>query len=216
MTPELAYLQVNWAAHLSYACAASMLNEVLPISDAISVSSVKRRVRLVVAALDASPVAQDAAEGALGSKPSALSALAVDSGWLGHCEPPRHQGRHVNLVAGRACFEDGSTRVYSYVHSQVPSAAARLDEFLAASGVNPNVRVTIFTDGAGEFDKAAKGCKEPMCRILDWFRHRDEVQGPRSGQVPAASSSTRWTAKASSNRSKRPNGWSGTARPARQ
>ncbi len=93
----------------------------------------------------------------------------MDSAWLRHCEPPRHQGRHVNLVAGRACFEDGHTRVYAYVHDQVSSAAGRLDEFLAASSVSLDARVTILTDGAGEFDEATKGCEQPMCRILDWF-----------------------------------------------
>ena len=169
VTPELEYLQVKWAAHLSYAVAASMLAEVLPIADVISVSSVKRRVRAVGAALDASATAGGAADAESASNPSALSALAVDSAWLRHCEPPRQQGRHVNLVAGRACFEDGHTRVYAYVHNQVSSAAGRLHEFLAASGVSPDARVTILTDGAGEFDKAAKGCKQPVCRILDWF-----------------------------------------------
>ena len=169
VTPELEYLQVKWAAHLSYATAASMLAEVLPIADAISVSGLKRRVRVVGSALDASALAGGAADFGPASQPSALSALAVDSAWLRHCEPPRHQGRHVNLVAGRACFDDGHTRVYAYVHNQVPSAASRLDEFLAANGVSPIARVTILTDGAGEFDKAAKGCEQPMCRILDWF-----------------------------------------------
>ena len=154
---------------MSYADAAAMLGEVLPISDAISVSGIKRRVRVVGAALDASPAVQHSTGVDLDSKRGALSALAVDSAWLRHCQPPRRQGRHVNLVAGRACFEDGSTRVYSCVHNQVPSAAGRLDQFLTASGVNPDVRVTILTDGAGEFDKAAKGCKQPICRILDWF-----------------------------------------------
>ena len=169
VTPELEYLQVKWAAHLSYAAATSMLAEVLPIADAISVGSVKRRVRVVGAALDASPAAQHAVELEPASKSSSLSALAVDSAWLRHCEPPRHQGRHVNLMAERACFEDGSKRVYAYAHNQVSSAASRLDEFLAASGVSPDARVTILTDGAGEFDKAAKGCKQPICRIVDWF-----------------------------------------------
>jgi hypothetical protein len=51
----------------------------------------------------------------------------------------------------------------------VNSAAERLDGFLRSSGVDPNARVTILTDGAGEFEKAAKGCAQPTCRILDWF-----------------------------------------------
>src|ERR1035438_10853053 len=48
------------------------------------------------------------------------------------------QERHVNIVAGRATFADRTPRLYAYVHKQVPSAAARLDQFLSASGVGPN------------------------------------------------------------------------------
>ena len=51
----------------------------------------------------------------------------------------------------------------------MPSAATRLDRFLTDSGVGPNQRVTIFTDGAGEFEKAVNGASRPTCRILDWF-----------------------------------------------
>ena len=167
VTPELEYLQVRWAAYLPYAMAHKLLSEVMPIGDSISVSGIKQRVRVVGEALEASRCAQRPNK-AVSRKP-ALEALAVDSAWLKHCRPPRMQGRHVNLVAGRACFDDGSTKVYSYVHNQVASAADRLDQFLAGCGVGPKERVTILTDGAGEFDKAAKGCRQPMCRILDWF-----------------------------------------------
>jgi hypothetical protein len=164
VTPELEYLQVRWAAHLPFATAARLLGELLPIADAISVSGAKRRVRAVGAALEASaPLPKR-------PKPAkALNALVVDSVWLRHCDPPRGQARHVNVVAGRACFEGGSSRVYAYVHNQVSSAAARLDGFLRSSGVDANARVTILTDGAGEFEKAARGCAQPTCRILDWF-----------------------------------------------
>ena len=176
VTSELEYLEVQWAAHLPYAVATKLLSQILPVEDSISVSSVKRRVRAVGKELEQSHGALGAARPALTAlEPDCtahqpkLTALAVDSAWLKHCAPPRHQGRHVNLVAGRACFEDGSTKVYAYVHNQVESAAGWLDQFLAGSGVHPSTRVTILTDGAGEFDKAAKGCAQPICHILDWF-----------------------------------------------
>ena len=148
VTPELEYLQVKWAAHLPFAAASKLLAKILPINDSISVSGMKRRVRAVGAALErgSNPVpivavAATPADEVTSPRPS-LTALAVDSAWLRHCDPPRRQGRHVNLVAGRACFKGGSTRVYAYVHNQVDSAAGRLDQFLAASGIKPTTRVT--------------------------------------------------------------------------
>ena len=52
MTSELEYLQVKWAAHLSYAVATASLSEILPTADIISVSGVQRRVRVVGAVLE--------------------------------------------------------------------------------------------------------------------------------------------------------------------
>lgn len=54
VTPELEYLQAKGVAHLSYAAATTLLGEILPIADAISVSGTKRRVRAIGASLDQS------------------------------------------------------------------------------------------------------------------------------------------------------------------
>ncbi len=82
MTPELEYLQVKWAAHLPYAAATRLLCEILPVSDAISVSSTKRRVRAVGATLDQSfgHPANKTNEQLASGVPPVLTALAVDSG----------------------------------------------------------------------------------------------------------------------------------------
>lgn len=171
VTPELEYLQVKWAAHLPYAQAVALLGEVLPIGDALSVSGVKRRVRAVGEALETGQAPSAMAE--IGNEPAqgyaAPTSVAVDSAWLKHCDPPPRQARHVNLVAGRVCFEDGRSRLYAYVHNQVPSAAGRLDRFLSSSGIGAHERVTILCDAAGEFEKAVQRTGRPLCRIVDWF-----------------------------------------------
>lgn len=40
---------------------------------------------------------------------------------------------------------------------------------MSASGVRQDERVTIVTDGAGEFEKVVNGASQPLCRIMDWF-----------------------------------------------
>ena len=80
------------------------------------------------------------------------------------------QARRVNIVAGRATFTDCTSRLYAYVHKQVHSAAARLDQFLTSSGVSSDERVTVISDDAGcEFGKAVEGSRLARGRILDWF-----------------------------------------------
>ena len=53
------------------------------------------------------------------------------------------------MVVGRACFDDGRTRMFAYVHRYEPSTAARLARFLQESGVDKERRVTIVADGTG-------------------------------------------------------------------
>ena len=115
-----------------------------------------------------------------------IVALAVDSAWLRHRpsrkeqdeaklwqyypskRPPRN-GRRVNISAGRLVRADGRCKVYGYVYREVTSAATRLDHFLSEQGVANDQKITIVSDGAGEFEKAVDGSKRPLNRILDWF-----------------------------------------------
>ena len=78
-------------------------------------------------------------------------------------------GRQVNIVAGRATRTDGTSQVVAYVGKRVASAAARLDHFLVRQGVKFDERVTVISDGAGEFTKAVDGSHLARGRILDWF-----------------------------------------------
>jgi hypothetical protein len=193
VTPELEYLQAKWAAHLPYRQATDLLREVLPLDNAISLGSTRRRILDVGKALDAEierdiaskpkPVRGDGVREA-----TSVGCVSVDSAWLRFSSSPESrkaardlaelkspcskklvQERHVNIVAGRATFIDRSPRLYAYVHKQVPSAAARLDQFLCASGVRPDERVTVISDDAGEFGKAVAGSQFARGRILDWY-----------------------------------------------
>jgi hypothetical protein len=193
VTSELQYLQAKWAAHLPYRQATDLLREVLPLDKGISLGSTRRRILAVGNALDAAIERDIAARpkpvgGDQVRESSSVSCVSVDSAWLNFSSSPKSrkaardlaelrspwsqkliQARHVNIVAGRATFADRAPRTYAYVHKQVPSAAARLDQFLGASGVGINERVTVISDDAGEFGKAVEGSQLARGRILDWF-----------------------------------------------
>ena len=188
VSPELEYLQVKWAAHLPYAVATALLKETLPVDQAISTAGLRNRVWAVGQELD--DKAESAIRGERAYPPAdsecKIVALAVDSAWLRH--RPSHEeqeeaklsqyfpskrlpptGRHVNIIAGRAVRDDGCCKVYGYVNREVTSAATRLDHFLSEQGAAPDQKITIVSDGAGEFEKAVNGSKRPLIRILDWF-----------------------------------------------
>jgi hypothetical protein len=172
VTPELEYLQVKGAAHPPYRTATVLLKETLPLDKSISFSGARNRVRAVGKALDAQierdiarqPKVEVVSEARECSK---VTALSVDSAWLRHYDGVKSLGRHVNIVAGRATFAQGSPRLYAYAHKEAPSAAARLDQFLRRSGVAPDERVTVISDDAGEFSKAVQGSELARGRVLD-------------------------------------------------
>jgi len=103
--------------------------------------------------------------------------MSVDSAWLRNCDPGSDSGRHVNIVAGRATFTDGPPKLYAYVHKEVTSAAARLDQFLSRNGVESDERVTVISDDAGEFGKTVEGSQLARGRSLDWFHIAMKFQG---------------------------------------
>jgi hypothetical protein len=62
-----------------------------------------------------------------------------------------------------------AVRLYAYVHREVTSAAARLDQFLSRNGVASDERVTVISDDAGEFAKTVEDSQLARGRILEWF-----------------------------------------------
>ena len=172
VTPELEYLQAKWAAHLPYRQATAMLKEVLPLDKGISFSGIRDRIHTLGKQLDAdiehdiAKLPQTVADVQV-RESSHVASVSVDSAWLRHCDSERGLGRHVNIVAGRATFTDGTPKLYAYVHKEVTSAGARLDQFLSRNGVGIDERVTLISDDAGEFDKAVEGSQLVRGRILD-------------------------------------------------
>jgi hypothetical protein len=174
VTPELEYLQAKWAVHLPYRQATNMLKEVLPLDKGISFIGIRNRILDLGKQLDAdierdiAQLPQSVADEQV-RECSHVAAVSVDSAWLRNCDPGRDPGRHVNIVAGRATFTDGPPKLYAYVHKEVTSAAARLDQFLSRNGVARDERVTVISDDAGEFGKTVEGSQLARGRILDWF-----------------------------------------------
>ncbi|MEO9149234.1 MAG: hypothetical protein ABI212_07635 [Burkholderiaceae bacterium] len=162
VTPELQYLQAKWAAYLPYRQVTDLLKEVLPLDKGISYGAARRTVCAVGKALDAEVEREIIARPKTAAddhirQSASVVCVSVNSAWVSHHSSPKGreavrvcallrsawsmpptQQRHVNIVAGRATFVDRAPRVYAYVHKQVPSAAARLDQFLARSGVEPH------------------------------------------------------------------------------
>lgn len=111
----------------------------------------------------------------------------------------------MNIIAGRAVRDDGSCKVYGYVNREVTSAATRLNHFLSEQGTAQDQKITIVSDGAGEFEKAVDGSRRLLTRILDWlhiamkFRAIEQsaqkfadLSAPNGRSVPDEIASSKW------------------------
>ncbi|BCG04304.1 hypothetical protein PPGU19_088720 (plasmid) [Paraburkholderia sp. PGU19] len=151
-----------------------MLKEVLPLDKGISSSGIRDRILDLGNQLDAD-IERDIAQlpGCVADdqvrESSHVASVSVDSAWLRNCDFRTDASCHVNIVAGRATFKDGPPKLYAYVHKEVTSAAARLDQFLSRNGEAIDERVTVISDDGGEFAKTIEGSKLARGRILDWF-----------------------------------------------
>jgi hypothetical protein len=151
-----------------------MLKEVLPLNKGISFCGARNRIHTLGKLLDAD-IERDIAKlpqpttDVQVRESSHVAAVSVDSAWLRSCDQLRSPGGHVNIETGRATFTDGPPKLYAYVHKEVKSAAARLDQFLSQNGVASDERVTVISDDAGEFAKTVEGSQLARGRILDRF-----------------------------------------------
>ena len=172
VSPQLEHLLVKFAAHLPYARAVEVLQDLLPLDECISVSATKNRVRamadhlenIVATGIEKLPRAKEPATPSV-----TVNSIAVDSVWLRHCTPTRSYARQVSIAAARATLADGTTQLCGYVTKQVQRGSKRLDLFVSQLGVRPHERVTAVADAAGEFETALGESQYVSLRIVDWF-----------------------------------------------
>ncbi len=172
VSPQLEHLLVKYAAHLPYARAVEVLQDLLPLDECISVSATKNRVRALADHLE-TIVATGIEKLPRAKEPARLSvkvnSIAVDSVWLRHCAPRRSYARQVSIAAARAILADGTTQLCGCVTKQVQRSSKRLNLFMSQLGVQPHERVTAVADAAGEFETALGESQYVSLRIVDWF-----------------------------------------------
>jgi len=173
ISPELQYLEAQFAALLPYGVSAHMLGTVLPLERATSVTAWKRHVATLGARLDREAHERIVAAPVLNEfglpKRNPLQAIGIDGGYVKAADAPsRHEG-WFEVMVGKSLPRAGSGQVFACVHRLEARPTERMERFLAQQGVFPAQPTTFLSDG-GETVRQAQGdfrqFGEP---ILDWF-----------------------------------------------
>jgi hypothetical protein len=172
-SPELQYLEAQFAALLPYGASAHMLGTVLPLERATSITTWKRHVGGIGIRLDREAHERVASAQALNEfglpKRNPLQAVGIDGGYVKASNAPSRREGWFEVMVGKSLPRAGTGQVFAFVHRLEARPTERMERFLAQQGVFPAQPTTFLSDG-GETVRQAQGdfrqFGEP---ILDWF-----------------------------------------------
>jgi hypothetical protein len=172
-SPELLYLEAQFAALLSYGASAHILGSVLPLEHATSITTWKRHVARVGGRLDEEAHHRLSRQPALNEFDlptcNPLRAVGIDGGYVKASDAPSRQEGWFEVMVGKSLPRAGSGQVFAFVHRLEPKPSERMERFLAEQGVFPAQPTTFLSDG-GETVRQAQGeFREFGEPILDWF-----------------------------------------------
>jgi hypothetical protein len=173
ISPELEYLEGQFAALLPYGVSARILNTVLPLENATSVTSWHRRIGRIGERLDREAHDELAVEPQFNEfglpKRHPLQAVGIDGAYVKATDAPSRQEGWFEVIVGKSLPRQKTGNVFAFVHRLEQKPTERMAHFLAEQGVDPTQPTTLLSDG-GETVRIAQGhfrtFGEP---ILDWF-----------------------------------------------
>lgn len=173
VSPELRYLEAQFAALLSYGVSARMLGSVLPIEQSTSITTWKRHVSRVGHRLDREARGRHRIRPALNElglpTRNPLRAVGIDGGYVKAADAPSRQEGWFEVMVGKSLPRAGSGKVFAFVNRLEPKPTVRMERFLAEQGVSPAQSTTFLSDGGDTVRRAQGDFRSFGEPILDWF-----------------------------------------------
>jgi len=193
--PELLYLQSRWAALLPYGQSLRLLEDVLPLEGAISLTNMKVKVPQVGQRIEADlaqqvcknrstavtvlgdPISDETPEMVASettqnttsvgqNTPTSLS-VGVDAGYIRSNTAKGVGSRKFGVIAVKTV--ETKSRSHAYVQTEVDDGDKRITQFLEQERQGPLTNVTFFTDAGNDVKAATPLVGNTTHRILDWF-----------------------------------------------
>jgi hypothetical protein len=199
IAPERLYLEARWASLASYAAAAGLLADVLPIGSGANATTLRQHVLRVAERVEAelgeersASFAGCPAEWANLPIPEGRIVVGLDGGYVRNWDDRK---TNFELIVGRSLPEDRHARYIGLVHGYDRKPKRRLFEHLLAQGMQANQDLTFLTDGGEEVRALTERLAPESEHVLDWFHiamrltvleqyargisHHDEAEGER-------------------------------------
>jgi hypothetical protein len=154
-SPELVYLETKFAALISYGLTVELLKEVLPISQDLSTTAIRQRVRQTAQRLeDELGEEQDMFSGGCQRDwdqlpdPAAPLIVGIDGGYVHAKDQQSRTEGWFEVIVGKSMSQDGeSSKCFGFVNRYDTKPKRRLFEMLRSQGMQMNQAVTFLSDG---------------------------------------------------------------------
>jgi hypothetical protein len=174
-TPELEYLETKWASLMSYGMTLNLLKDVLPISEDLSTTAIRKTAERVAQRLDGELDKEQYAfiDGtpndwqALPDSPESF-VVGIDGGYV-HARSGTRKDGWFEVIVGKSIPTAGDTKCFGFISRLDPKPKRRLHDMLVSQGIQMNQRITFLSDG-GDTVRDLQMCMSPNAEhILDWF-----------------------------------------------
>jgi hypothetical protein len=170
ISPELQYLEAQFAALLPYGASVHMLSTVLPLEHATSITTWKRHVATLGARLDREAHERIVAAPVLNEfclpKRNPLRAIGIDGGYVKAADAPSRQEGWFEVMVGKSLPRVGSGQVFAFVHRLEAHPTERMERFLAQQGVFPAQPTSVFESCAVRKPISGMAARIEHCRHL--------------------------------------------------
>jgi hypothetical protein len=176
-SPELAYLETKFAALASYGLTLKLLEEVLPIGQALSTRTIRRQVRQAAERLET-----ERAQGpdpflkvlqpdeTAPSTPATPLVVGLDGCYVHAAgQRSRTEGWFEVIVGKSLATEDRAAKCFGFVNRYDPEPKRRLSAWLDGLGLQEDQPVTFLSDGGDTVRDLPVGLHPHSEHLLDWF-----------------------------------------------
>ena len=176
-SPELAYLETKFAALASYGLSLKLLEEVLPIGQALSSRTIRRQVRRTAQRLEAElaqgavPLLETLPPGENAPSTPATPLIIDLNGCYVHAadQRSRTEGWFEVIVGKSLATEDRTAKCFGFVSRYDPEPERRLAAWLDGLGLQEDQPVTFLSDGGDTVRELPIGVRPGSEHLLDWF-----------------------------------------------
>ena len=174
--PELRYLQTKWASLMSYGMTLDLLKDVLPVSDDLSTTAIRKDVERAAQRLD----------GELGDErdafiegtpadwqqlpdPAGPLTVGIDGGYVRHARNRTRQASCFEVIVGKSIPTTGQPKCFGFVSRLDAKPKRRLHDLLVSQGLQMNQQVVFLSDGGDTVRDLQMRMSPQAEHVLDWF-----------------------------------------------